>query len=46
MLKALFGMLGKLFLGIGMLGLALFGIVVVVIIGSLFFADKILKLIF
>ena len=46
MLRALFGMIGNMFLGLGMLALAIFGIVAVVLIGVLLFADKILKLIF
>jgi len=46
MLKSLFGMFANLFLAIGFLGLAIFGIVAVCLIAGLFLADKILNFIF
>ncbi len=46
MFKALFSMVGNMFLGLGMLALAIFGLVAVAIIAALLFADQILKLIF
>ncbi len=46
MIRALLGMVGNMFLGLGMLTLAIFGLVAVFLIGVLLFADKILKLIF
>lgn len=46
MFRGLFGMMGNMFLGLGMLALAIFGLVAVALIGVLLFADKILKLIF
>jgi hypothetical protein len=46
MFKALFSMVGNIFLGLGMVVLAIFGLMAVAILVVLLFADQILKLIF
>jgi hypothetical protein len=46
MLKSLLGMIANFFLALGILGLAVFGIVVVGLIAGLFLADKVLNFLF
>jgi hypothetical protein len=46
MVKVLFGMIGRVFLGLGMISLALVGLMAILVIVGLLFADKILQMIF
>ena len=46
MVRTLFGMVGRIFLGLGMISLALVGLVAILVIVGLLFADKILQMIF
>jgi hypothetical protein len=46
MIRALIDMVGKVFLGLGMISLALVGLVAILVIVGLLFADKIVQMIF
>jgi hypothetical protein len=46
MIRALLALIGNLFFALGMLGMVIFGFLALLVVGGLFFADRLLKLFF